>query len=91
MGRPLSTYWWCQLAGWGVFTLIMSFAYFFVPKLTDFPNYFVVATTCLIGLFTSHLMRRFIVKTGVLNLTIRKQFVAIFFITISYSIIFLVL
>ena len=89
--KGLSAYWWCQISGWGTFFLIVSFFYFFVPRLTDFPVYFAVIITTLAGIYTSHLMRGFIIKTNLLNLNIAKQFVVIIFISLLFSIVFLIL
>ena len=91
MKKGLSTYWWCQIAGWGTFFLIVSFFYFFVPRLTDFPVYLAVIITTLVGIYTSHLMRGFILKTNLLNLSILKQFVVIVLISLLFSIVFLIL
>ncbi len=91
MKKGLSAYWWCQIAGWGTFFFIVTFFYFFVPRLTDFPVYFGVIITTLIGIFTSHLMRGFIIKANLLNLNIAKQFVAIVLISVLFSVVFLIL
>ena len=91
MKKGLSAYWWCQIAGWGAFFLVVSFFYFFVPRLTDFPVYFGVIITTLVGIYTSHLMRGFIIKTNLLNLNIAKQFVVIVLISLLFSIVFLIL
>ena len=91
MQKKLSAYWWCQIIGWGMFFLLVSFYYFFVPRLTDFPNYFAVIITTLAGVYTSHLMRRFIIKNNLLNLNIAKQFIAIVLISLLFSIVFFIL
>ncbi len=90
MKKKLSAYWWCQVIGWGLFLLVESFFYFFVPKVADFPNYYSVIIAALIGLFTTHLMRYFIRKTGLLNMKIVRQFIAFFLTTVLFSVILFV-
>lgn len=90
MKKGLSTYWWCQIIGWGLFLLIGTYLYFSGSTIAHFPSYSSIIITALLGLLSSHLMRLFIIKAKILNQRIWKQIVSMFLTTILFSFIYLI-
>ena len=91
MKKGLSAYWWCQIVGWSIFIVLPLLR---IPKsahdyIWDFVLlYFLMA---LIGMFISHLMRLFIVKTRILQSNFFRQMVYILLTTLFFAFIYALL
>ena len=85
MKSRLTAYWWCQISGWSAYILFATLFYLSIPDLSIrhfLPPLFLAA---IIGMFITHLMRLFIIKTGLLELYILKQVIYLLFTTILFS------
>jgi sensor histidine kinase YesM len=83
-------YWYCQFGGWGLFILIYTF-FFLTSKADtyDYPYYFhVIFFEAGTGLLVTHFMRYLIKEAKLLSLTIQKQILWLFIVTISFSMIY---
>ena len=83
----MSTYWWCQISGWSIIYIMLLLFYLSVAgSVWDFvPLLFLAA---LLGMFITHIMRLFIVKTRILQLNILRQIIYMVLITIFFSFIY---
>lgn len=86
MLRKLSTYWWCQLAGWGANMFISTFFYLTlsVRKVQNF--FWIILISVIIGVLVSHLMRATIRHYRLLEKNIQSQILSFVGITILFSI-----
>jgi len=82
--KRLSAYWWCQIGGWSAYVLLVTQAYLSMGfSIADFfPPIFLSAIS---GIFITHLMRLFIIKTGMLQLRVLRQIIYMFLITLFFS------
>ena len=91
MLKKVSSYWACQLIGWGsVAVTIIFYSYFYNGSISrlDLLRCFV---TCLTGLITTHLLRTLLKITGVLRLQISKAILISVILIIIASLFFSVL
>ncbi len=88
MFKKLSTYWVCQLGGWGVNAAITIFFYLTlsVRKIEHF--YWLLLVSILLGILFTHLMRNTIKKFKLLENPIRLQIIYSMLITIVFSILY---
>ncbi|MEO6549696.1 MAG: histidine kinase [Ferruginibacter sp.] len=89
MDRKLSAYWWCQVIGWGSFAVVAGVLYFSGSGISNFPSYSSIFITAGLGLFSSHLMRAFIIRSNILSQKVWVQFPAMFLIAVTFSFIYL--
>lgn len=88
MFRKLSTYWWCQLAGWGANMFISTFFYLTL-SVRKVDNFFVIILlSVLIGIGISHLMRLTIRHFKLLEKNIQTQILSFIGITLLFSILY---
>lgn len=83
-------YWYCQIGGWGLFILIYTFFYYTQrtdPQ--DYPYYFhVMFFEAGTGLLVTHFMRYLMKEARLLTLSIQRQIIWLFVITISFALIY---
>jgi two-component system, LytTR family, sensor kinase len=70
--RKISNYWWCQIAGWGVVGLSFLFYANFVRKEINNDYLLKVLFIVVAGLFTTHMLRWYMVKKNWLLLPVEK-------------------
>jgi two-component system, LytTR family, sensor kinase len=86
--NKISSYWWCQIVGWGCNALVSFFyAWTFGRDITLMFLMRVVLLTML-GLFITHLMRWVLIKLNILQKTFDKQAFYFFAITLGFSLLF---
>src|SRR5690242_17349587 len=84
MKKKLSAYWWCQILGWSAYILVVTQAYLSMGfSVADF--FAPIFLTGIFGIFITHAMRLFMIKTGMLQLRVLKQIICIIFITLFFS------
>jgi sensor histidine kinase YesM len=88
MKKKISTYWVCQLGGWGTNIAISSFYYFnlSVRKIDHF--FLLVAISVLLGIFFTHIMRMVIKGFRFLEKPINKQVLYFILVTIAFAILY---
>jgi two-component system LytT family sensor kinase len=88
MKKKISTYWICQLGGWGTNIAISSFYYLTlsVRKIDHF--FLLIGISVLTGIILTHLMRRVIKKYNFLEKPIKKQIVYFIIVTVVFAIIY---
>ncbi len=87
MKKRLSTYWWCQIIGWS--TLYATLLLFYLSMPGSIWNFVLLLFLAAIsGMFISHIMRLFIIKTRILQLNILRQIVYMLLTTIFFSFIY---
>lgn len=69
--RPRPAYWWCQVAGWGVYFLVNVFIgqIYFTPNWRLISGYLFLS---LLGIFFTHAFRFFLLRRGWLTLPVPK-------------------
>ena len=73
MRNKISTYWWCQILGWGAYTLVWTFFYFAIrskPQPYFFQSLF---TDAILGLIITHIMRTVIKGFNIMRFDLQKQ------------------
>jgi hypothetical protein len=88
MKKKISTYWICQLGGWGTNIAISSFYYLTlsVRKIDHF--FLLIGISVLTGIILTHLMRRVIKKYNFLEKPIKKQIVYFIIVTVVFAILY---
>lgn len=88
MKNKASAYWWCQLGGWSTYILTYSFFYFTIATRHQ-PHFFkVLLLDAAFGIWVTHLMRYFILKSGVLNQKPGRQIIYMFLTTFFFAFFF---
>ena len=84
----MSTYWVCQLGGWGANIAISSFYYFnlSVRKIDHF--FLLISISVLLGILFTHIMRMVIKEYRFLEKPIQKQILYFILVTIVFAIIY---
>ncbi len=84
MKKRLSAYWWCQIGGWSAYILVVSEAYLSMGYSISgfFP---LMLLHGISGIFITHLMRLFMIRTGALQLPVLRQIIYMFLITFFFS------
>ena len=84
----ISTYWICQLGGWGTNIAISSFYYLTlsVRKIDHF--FLLIGISVLTGIILTHLMRRVIKKYNFLEKPIKKQILYFILVTVVFAIVY---
>ncbi len=86
MEKKRKRYWFFQLIGWGSFALINIFFAFSFDKLTsDF--FYRLLIYLLLGVIVSHGMRELVIRFGILQRPLRKQFLLFLLLTLFMSLI----
>ena len=83
--RKLSSYWICQIGGWGLYGFINIFFYYTISTKTDVNFFSKVFLYMTEGFVISHLMRTVIQQYGLLNLPITRQIVSLFSLTLVFA------
>ena len=88
MKKKISTYWVCQLGGWGANIAISSFYYFnlSVRKIDHF--FLLISISVLLGILFTHIMRMVIKEYRFLEKPIQKQILYFILVTIVFAIIY---
>lgn len=88
MRQKISKYWLCQIGGWSLYIIVYTFLYlsFSETKRNDF--FEVVFLDAIIGLLTTHLMRYFILRTGILKANLDRQILYMVLTTIGFSLLY---
>ena len=88
MKKKISTYWICQLGGWGTNIAISSFYYLTlsVRKIDHF--FLLIGISVLIGIILTHLMSRVIKKYNFLGKPIKKQILYFILVTVVFAIVY---
>ncbi|MFZ4058042.1 MAG: sensor histidine kinase [Ferruginibacter sp.] len=88
MFKKLSTYWMCQLGGWGANMFISAFFYITlsVRKVDHF--FLIIFLSVLIGILVSHLMRKVIIKYNLLEKSLQGQIISFIGITLLFSVLY---
>ncbi len=88
MKKKISTYWVCQLGGWGANIAISSFYYFnlSVRKIDHF--FLLISISVLLGILFTHMMRMVIKEYRFLEKPIQKQILYFILVTIVFAIIY---
>jgi signal transduction histidine kinase len=84
--KRLSLYWKCQIAVW-LFSIIFGTIHYFInPAFSTFNFYPAIFLHATIGIFFLHMMRLYIVKKELLELTVFKKVLYLIPLTIVFSI-----
>ena len=88
MKKKISTYWVCQLGGWGANIAISSFYYFnlSVRKIDHF--FLLISISVLLGILFTHMMRMVIKEYRFLEKPIQKQILYFILVTSVFAIIY---
>lgn len=86
MKNKVSTYWLCQIGGWGVNAAVNIFFYLTlaIHKVERF--YLILFISIFLGVIFTHLMRNLIIKFNVLNQPLKKQIFWFLIFTLIFSI-----
>ncbi len=88
MRLKISKYWLCQIGGWSTYIIVYTFFYVTL-RTEEQPNFFsILFIDVLIGILITHVMRSYIIKTGILNQRIDRQITLMFLTTLVASFIF---
>lgn len=79
-------YWWCQLCGWGTYILIYTFFYLTISSSSQANFFQILFLDAFLGLCLTHIMRLVILKSNVLEKSIRHQIIFILLITLLFAI-----
>lgn len=80
-----STYWLCQLAGWGAYMMVWTFFYFAIRTKSQ-PHFFeILITDTITGFLITHTMRFFIRGFGLLHINLQKQIIAILLMSFVFA------
>ena len=72
MQKTSKYYWWLQIGGWGVLALILVFANILIGRKVDLQFLIPLCLQVIVGIFTTHLFRIFILRAGWLQLPVEK-------------------
>lgn len=88
MKNKISTYWVCQLGGWGANVAISSFYYFnlSVRKVDHF--FLLIGISVVLGILFTHIMRTIIKEYHFLEKPIQKQILYFILVTIVFAILY---
>lgn len=88
MFKKISTYWWCQIFGWGTNVAISVFFALTVSsesKIDTFRFFISVVASSLIGVFVTHIMRMNIHGLKVLEKSLKTQIVYLISLTFVFA------
>ncbi|MEO6000152.1 MAG: hypothetical protein ABIN89_25160, partial [Chitinophagaceae bacterium] len=88
MTIKISAYWWCQFGGWTAYIFLATFSYLSLPGFSISITVLPVLLAGILGLFITHLMRLFIIKSGQLQQSVPKQIRFMFLTTVFFSFIY---
>ncbi len=86
--KTISTYWWCQIAGWSLFVLVYLFFFITLSTVNVLQVFQVLCVEALLGLIVTHAMRVLIRRYEMTEKPINEQVVLIFCLTTVFSIIY---
>ncbi len=83
-------YWYCQVAGWGLYIALYTFFYISIPISTkEYPNYFQsLFFEAAFGFLLTHFIRFVIRETKLLTVNLQKQILWLTVIIICFSVIY---
>ncbi len=88
MFKRISTYWICQLIGWGLYTGITVFFYRTLATRHIDNFYLMMLLSVTLGIIFTHLMRAVVKKYDFLENLLQKQIILFVMITIVFSILY---
>ncbi|MCE3281993.1 MAG: sensor histidine kinase [Chitinophagaceae bacterium] len=86
--KQILTYEWCQLGGWSTFIFVYSFVYLTISTKQHDHFFNTLFLDAWIGLAVTHIMRLFIIQTGLLKLNVQKQIIFIITSTFLFALVF---
>lgn len=88
MLKKISTYWLCQIAGWGASLAISTFFYLTlsVRKVDHF--FLMITISVLLGVLVTHIMRMIIQKYKVLYKPLQKQIILFVLLTVLFAVLY---
>ena len=88
MRKKISTYWLCQISGWGGYGIIYTVFYFAI-RTKPLPYFFqYTLLDIVIGIGVTHLMRLVILKLQLLNKSIRRQITLFAILSLLFALLF---
>jgi signal transduction histidine kinase len=84
MKKRLSPYWWCQIIGWNAFSIFTT-TFYISAGLFIWQVFPILALMGLLSIFITHAMRLFIIKAGLLELSVLRQIICLFLTIIIFS------
>ncbi len=88
MRKNNSTYWLCQLSGWGLYMLVWTFFYFAIRTKPQPYFFHTLVTDTFLGFLVTHTMRFTIKKLGFLNHSLQKQISSILIASFLFAFIY---
>ncbi len=85
MKNKLSVYWFCQIGGWGAYTLFWTIGYSSLPGFSFWSTGFPTILEAITGICVTHFMRLFILKIGILQQKITRQIFYLFLVTFAFA------